>query len=190
MTELFLFIIFSYLLGSIPFGKLMGLRVGIDIQKHGSGNIGFANCLRFLGWKSAGVVLIGDILKGFIPVYFALKIFPFELAMFVALAAIVGHVFPLWLKFNGGKGIATGLGVLFALNLPLAVTSILIWVVLFAVTRLNSLASILMIISMPILAIFVAHSLVEFSTALLAIGTFTHRKNINNLLNKTEKKLL
>lgn len=168
----------------------MGLRVGIDIQKHGSGNIGFANSLRVLGWKPASIVLVGDILKGFLPVYLALKFFPFEGTMIVALAAIAGHVFPVWLKFNGGKGIATGLGVLFAMNLPLAIASILIWLVLFVITRLNSLASILMIVSIPFLAFFIAHSLLSFSTALVAIGTWTHRKNIDNLLRKREKKLL
>jgi len=168
----------------------MGLRVGIDIQKHGSGNIGFANCLRFLGLKSASFVLVGDIMKGFIPVYFALKLFPFELAIFVGLTAIAGHVFPIWLKGNGGKGIATGLGVLFALNLPLAFASIGIWLILFAVTKLNSLASIMMIFSLPLLALCVSTQLFPFSEALLVIGTFTHRKNINNLIRHKEKKLI
>ena len=190
MFGLLLLLLVAYILGSIPFGKIIGQRSGIDIQKHGSGNIGFANCLRVLGWKPASIVLIGDILKGFIPVYFALQIFPFELAMYVALAAIVGHVFPIWLKFNGGKGIATGLGALFALHMPLAIACMTIWVILFAVTRLNALASVLMILSLPILAMVVAIPMVSFSAALLTIGTWTHRKNIESLLNRSEKKLL
>lgn len=189
MFQLLIFILFGYFLGSIPFGKIMGLRQGIDIQKHGSGNIGFANCLRILGLKPAIVVLIGDILKGFIPVYIAIRFLPFELIMFVALSAIVGHVFPIWLKFKGGKGIATGLGVLLAINPLFAFFCMMLWLLFFTFTKLNSLASILMIISIPLIAIFIANSLVPFSTALLAIGTWTHRKNIDNLLKRKEKKL-
>ena len=177
MLYTLLFIILAYLLGSIPFGKIIGFHHGIDIQKSGSGNIGFANCLRVLGWKPAIIVLLGDVLKGFLPVYFSLSLLPGQGATFVALSAVVGHVFPIWLKFKGGKGIATGLGVLLALNTPLAIT------------RLNSLASISMICCLPILTAFIAQQLLSLSLVLLMIGMWTHRKNIYNLLNHREKRL-
>ncbi|OHA71355.1 MAG: acyl-phosphate glycerol 3-phosphate acyltransferase [Candidatus Wildermuthbacteria bacterium RIFCSPLOWO2_12_FULL_40_9] len=189
MLYTLLFIILAYLLGSIPFGKIIGFHHGIDIQKSGSGNIGFANCLRVLGWKPAIIVLLGDVLKGFLPVYFSLSLLPGQGATFVALSAVVGHVFPIWLKFKGGKGIATGLGVLLALNTPLAITSILIWIIFLSFTRLNSLASISMICCLPILTAFIAQQLLSLSLVLLMIGMWTHRKNIYNLLNHREKRL-
>lgn len=190
MFDTFFFIILAYLLGSIPFGKIIGFRYGIDIQKNGSGNIGFANSLRILGLKPAIFVLVGDVLKGFLPVYFSFQWLPFQLTLFVALAAIIGHIFPIWLRFKGGKGVATGLGVLLALSFYLVFACVAIWSIIFSLTRLNSLASIIVICSLPILTIFVANQLLPLSVALFIIGIWTHRKNIDNLINHREKRLL
>src|SRR5258708_5216306 len=102
VTPFLLLVGIAYLLGSIPFGKLIGKRHGIDIQKHGSGNIGFANVRRTLGWQAGLIVLTGDILKGFIPVLIARQYLSTYQVLVVALVAMLGHIFPIWLKFNGG----------------------------------------------------------------------------------------
>ncbi len=185
----FFLLLLSYFLGSIPFGKLVGNLYGIDIQKKGSGNIGFANCVRVLGLRPALVVLFGDIVKGIIPMSFAIHTLSFEQSLLVAFMAILGHIFPCWLKFKGGKGIATGIGVLFLLSPLLTLLSGLLWIVLFACTKLNALASIIMIAFLPFFAFFIARQLFFFSLGLLLIGIFTHRQNIDRLLVGQEKKL-
>lgn len=185
--ELVLFIALAYALGSIPFGKIIGLRYGIDIQKQGSGNIGFANCLRILGWKPATVVLIGDVAKGLLPVFISSHFFPITQTLLVALASIIGHIFPFWLRFRGGKGIATGLGTLLVINPYIAFFGILVWLLVLTTTRLNSLASLFVIWSMPLVAFFVSTNLVIFCFVLLLLGTWTHRQNLNRLVLDKEK---
>lgn len=106
----------AYLVGSIPFGKLYCRLGNVDIQKRGSGNIGYANVQRIMGSRYGIPTLVSDILKGAVPVYFALMYFDTVTAFAVGMAAIAGHVFPVWLRFRGGKGIATGLGVVGVLS--------------------------------------------------------------------------
>jgi len=125
----------SYLLGSIPFGKLVAHRHGIDIQKVGSGNIGFANVVRALGFKPALPVLVGDSLKGFVPTYIALVYFGQTMAMIVGTIAILAHIFPVWLRFRGGKGIATGLGVMIAISPMLILPTFLAYLLGFSYFR-------------------------------------------------------
>lgn len=180
----------AYILGSIPFGKLIGFKHGIDIQKHGSGNIGFANSLRILGLKPALVVLIGDLLKGFIPVSLALKILPLEQVLWVALIAILAHIFPIWLKFRGGKGVATAIGVTLALNPPLAIMGAFIWIILSHITKLHSLASLIVIWSISIIAYFIFKELVIFYLFLSILITWTHRQNIHRLIKGTERGII
>src|SRR4051812_30895241 len=122
----FLTAILAYLLGSVPTGKLIASLHGVDIQKKGSGNIGFANVLRVVGRVPAAIVLTIDVLKGFVPVAIAQQILGASGVQAVALLAIMGHVFPVWLKFKGGKGIATGLGVTLAISPVLAVLCVLV----------------------------------------------------------------
>lgn len=187
----FIFLIsIAYFLGSIPFGKLMGVRHGIDIQKYGSGNIGFANSLRVLGLKPALIVLVGDILKGFLPVVLALRFLPFNETLWVSLTAILAHIFPIWLKFKGGKGIATALGVTLALNPYLGLVGAFIWIVVLTITKLNSLASLIVIYSMPITAYFFSRELTVFYVILLVVGTWTHRQNMHHLIKGTEKGII
>jgi glycerol-3-phosphate acyltransferase PlsY len=106
----------SYVCGSVPFGKLIAASRGIDIQKRGSGNIGFANVLRVMGWKYAVPVLVFDCLKGLVPTSLALYAISPTFAWIAGIAAVLGHIFPVWLKFKGGKGVATSLGVLLAVT--------------------------------------------------------------------------
>src|SRR3989344_8772220 len=134
--QFLLFIIFAYLVGSIPFGKLVGKIYGVDIQKRGSGNIGFTNSLRTLGLKPAVLVLTADILKGFIPVTIARQFFPLNDVLIIALITILANIFPVWLKFKGGKGIATGLGIILAINPLISLIAGVIFLIVFLSTRI------------------------------------------------------
>lgn len=186
---LFFLIVFSYLCGSIPFGKIIGLYYGIDIQKKGSGNIGFANCLRVLGWRPAFIVLAGDILKGFIPTIIALHRLPLDQAMVVGLTAVLAHIFPVWLKFNGGKGVATGLGVILAINPTVAFAALIVFLVVLLFTKIISLSSLVAMFTLPIIAYFTSPNLAGFYVCLLILGTWAHRSNIKRIFHGTEKRI-
>lgn len=133
----------SYFLGSIPFGKIIAkVFYGIDIQKRGSGNIGFANILRVIGWKAAAPTLLGDAAKGYIPTITTLYLTnSTTLAAIVGIIAVVGHLFPIWLQFRGGKGVATSLGVMIALNPLSALLGGLSYVVMLKLKTSNSAAA-------------------------------------------------
>ena len=138
MNEVIFYVLGSYIVGSIPFGKLLGLSLGKDLQKEGSGNIGFANAWRVLGLKYGVLVLILDMAKGFVPTFIALKTFPLSQALMVAGVVIIGHIFPIWLKLKGGKGVATYLGASFAINPILGLIGIGTWALLFSVFKIAS----------------------------------------------------
>ena len=176
----------SYLSGSIPFGKIVGKYHGIDIQKHGSGNIGFANVVRVLGWKAGPIVLIGDVCKGFIPVIIAQHYLNSYQVLAVALAAVVGHIFPIWLKFNGGKGIATGLGVTIAISPLLGALALLIYLLGIAIFRKSAPSSITAIWSLPILCLLLLPRYYAlFYLCLAILATWAHRSNIQQILKGT-----
>jgi glycerol-3-phosphate acyltransferase PlsY len=175
----------AYGLGSIPFGKLAGLARGIDIQKHGSGNIGFANSVRVLGWKWGLTVLLGDVLKGTASVLLAIRFLHGPAVLLAASAALVGHVFPVWLRFRGGKAIATGLGVVSILSLPAACIGVATYVIIFAITRTSGVASVIGAWTLPVSALFFAPKLAAYFLALAAFALYTHRSNIRQLV--TEK---
>lgn len=185
-----LFIVFAYLLGSIPFGKIIGKMYGIDVQKKGSGNIGFTNSFRVLGWKPAVLVLIGDILKGFIPTRIALQFLTFDQALIVALISMLGHIYPIWLKFKGGKGVATGLGTLFAINPLIAAIAIILFLTVFLVTKIVSISSIVATGSLLLVSYFVSPKTTIFYLCLFIIVVWTHRENVRRLIRGTEKKLI
>lgn len=187
--QFLLFIVFTYLIGSIPFGKIVGLRYGIDLQKKGSGNIGFTNSFRVLGWKPALLVLIGDILKGFIPTRIALQFLTFDQVLIVALISILGHIYPIWLKFKGGKGVATGLGTLVAINPLIAAIAIILFLAVFLPTKIVSISSILSTWSLSVVMYFMAPKLIIFYLSLAIIVTWTHRENVRRLIKGTEKRL-
>jgi len=179
----------SYLMGSIPFGFILTkIFLKKDIREIGSGNIGATNALR-TGNKLVGYsTLILDIVKAIIPVIYVKMNYP-ELIYIASLCAFLGHVFPIWLKFHGGKGVATYVGILFSINILLGLIFVISWGVIFLISRYSSLSSIIGSLSVP-LYLFITNeknSVIFFITMFVLIF-FTHRENIIRLKNKEESK--
>ncbi len=186
----YIILILSYILGSIPFGKIIGYLRGVNIQKEGSGNIGFANSLRVMGWKPALIVLLGDITKGYIPVFYAFDKFSLTQILVIGLVAVAGHIFSPWLKFRGGKGVATMIGVSLALNPLIALIAMAIWGIIFLLDKTASVSSLVIALLMPVLSLFLDPKLFYFYLLLLLIILLTHRTNILNLIKGKEEKIL
>ena len=200
--EIILVSVFSYFCGSIPFGLILTkIFSKKDIRKIGSGNIGATNVLRTGNKYLAIATLFLDILKGYIPVLVAKYFFP-ELLQLSALLAFLGHLFPVWLKFNGGKGVATFLGILFALSYGLAALFIFTWLTVSLIFKYSSLSSIFS--SLTIFIVTLITEKVTFAInpntyeegdlklllfIILILIIFTHRKNISKLKNGTEQKI-
>ena len=179
----------SYLMGSIPFGFILTkIFLKKDIREIGSGNIGATNALR-TGNKLVGYsTLILDILKAIIPVIYVKMNYP-ELIYIASLCAFLGHVFPIWLKFNGGKGVATYVGILFSINILLGLIFVISWGFVFLISRYSSLSSIIGSLSVPLyLFITTEKSSVIFFITMFVLIFFTHRENIIRLKNKEESK--
>ena len=179
----------SYLMGSIPFGFILTkIFLKKDIREIGSGNIGATNALR-TGNKLVGYsTLILDIVKAIIPVIYIKMNYP-ELIYIASLCAFLGHVFPIWLKFNGGKGVATYVGILFSINILLGLIFIISWGFVFLISRYSSLSSIIGSLSVPLyLFITTEKSSVIFFITMFVLIFFTHRENIIRLKNKEESK--
>ena len=200
--DIFFVILFSYVSGSIPFGLILTKIFGnIDVRKIGSGNIGATNVLRTGNKFLAITTLLLDILKGYLPAMVCIKYFP-EFVQLSCLFAFLGHVFPIWLKFNGGKGVATYLGIITALSLQLSFLFVFTWVVVSLIFKYSSVSSMF-----SSLTLFVTNLLRETVTSadetLMSVQVtnsnllliffiliiFTHRKNISNLKNRTEQKI-
>ena len=187
--EIGLIILLSYLLGSIPFGFLLTkIFLKKDIRKIGSGNIGATNALR-TGNKLIGYsTLILDISKAVVPILFIKIQFP-ELLFISALAVFLGHVFPIWLKFNGGKGVATYVGILFSINYILGFFFIATWFIVFFISKYSSLSSLLASLLIPIYHyFFISTENYYFFIILFILIFYTHRENIKRLKNNTESK--
>ncbi len=177
----------SYLIGSIPTGFLWGKARGIDIRTVGSGNIGATNVMRALGKGPGMAVLVIDALKGFWPVFFARP--DTTLQIVCCLAVIAGHNWTCWLKFKGGKGIATSAGALLAmLPAPLA-CALAVWLVVFAIGRYVSLASISAAVALPVATWFLQRDLTWFTGLLGAIAIYKHKSNIQRLIAGTENRV-
>ena len=179
----------SYLMGSIPFGLILTkIFLNKDIRDIGSGNIGATNALR-TGNKLIGYsTLILDIAKAIIPVIFVKIIYP-DLIYIASLCAFLGHVFPVWLKFKGGKGVATYVGILFSINFLLGIIFVSSWGIVFLVFRYSSLSSIIGSISIPIYILITDQiSNAIFFGIMFILIFFTHRENIKRLKNKEESK--
>ena len=186
--ELFIIGIISYLMGSIPFGLIL-TRIFLkkDIREIGSGNIGATNVLR-TGNKIIGYsTLILDILKAVIPILFIKMQFP-EFIFISSLAVFLGHVFPIWLKFNGGKGVATYVGILFCINYILGFFFIATWLVVFFISKYSSLSSLLASLIIPIYYFFIDTENYYFFIIMFILIFYTHRENIKRLKNNTESK--
>ena len=179
----------SYLMGSIPFGLILTkIFLNKDIREIGSGNIGATNALR-TGNKLIGYsTLILDIAKAIIPVIFVKINYP-DLIYIASLCAFLGHVFPIWLKFKGGKGVATYVGILFSINLLLGIIFVASWGIIFLMFRYSSLSSIIGSISIPIYILITDQiSNAIFFGIMFVLIFFTHRENIKRLKNKEESK--
>ncbi len=187
--ELILVISISYLMGSIPFGLILTkFFLKKDIRDVGSGNIGATNVLR-TGNKLIGYfTLILDVIKAVIPVLYVKFNFP-ELVYISSLSAFIGHVFPIWLKFKGGKGVATYVGILFSINYFFGIIFIVSWLIIFFISKYSSLGSILSSLLIPIL-IFLNSSYENqyFFIIMFVLILYTHRENVKRLINKEESK--
>ena len=181
--------IICYLIGSIPFGYILTkIFLKKDIRDIGSGNIGATNALR-TGNKTIGyATLFFDIVKAVIPIIY-IKFNFTELLYIASLCIFLGHVFPFWLKFKGGKGVATYVGILFALNIYFGLVFVISWLITFALFKFSSLSSLVASISIPIyLLILSKFEHIFFFTIMFILVFFTHRENIKRLKNKEESK--
>jgi len=193
---------FSYLSGSIPFGLILTkIFSGKDVRKIGSGNIGATNVLRAGNKYLAALTLLLDILKGYAPVVITKLFFP-ELLQLSGLLAFLGHIFPIWLKFKGGKGVATFLGILFAISYGLSSLFIFTWLVVSLIFKYSSLSSIFSSLTVFVV-VLIKESIIKsidpslegitnlklFLFTIFVLIIFTHKKNIFNLKNNTEQKI-
>ena len=202
MVTLSAVLIGSYLLGSIPFGYLAARLVGIDIRKVGSGNVGATNVVRILGKRYGYPVFALDFLKGFGAVMISMLIGPGRpqgwnspetFGILAAMSSVLGHMYPPWLKFRGGKGVATSAGALLAL-IPIAtLIGVAIWIIVFWLTRYVSLASIIAAVILPIVILMVgSHDrnnrtpLFYASACVAAVVVWRHRSNLSRLMRGTE----
>ena len=186
--EVIIVAITSYLMGSIPFGFILTkIFLKKDIRDIGSGNIGATNALR-TGNKSLGYgTLLLDVLKAIIPVIYTKLNYPdyiFITSMFV----FIGHVFPLWLKFKGGKGVAPYVGILFSINLIYGIVFVSIWIITFLISKYSSLASLIASFTIPIYLLFFNNENLIFFSIMFILIFYTHRENVKRLKNKEESK--
>tara|TARA_Y100001970_G_C14103427_1_gene786757 strand:- start:225 stop:803 length:579 start_codon:yes stop_codon:yes gene_type:complete len=187
--ELTLIITISYLMGSVPFGLILTkIFLKKDIREVGSGNIGATNVLR-TGNKTIGyLTLILDVFKAIIPVLYIKFKFP-ELIYIGSLSVFLGHVFPLWLRFKGGKGVATYVGILFSINFIFGIVFALSYLIIFFISKYSSLSSILATLIIPIF-IFLNSNFENqyFFIIMFVLILFTHKENVKRLINKEESK--
>ena len=187
--ELGLTILISYLMGSIPFGFILTkIFLKKDIREIGSGNIGATNVLR-TGNKMIGYITLSlDILKAIVPLLIIKFNFP-EFIFLSALSIFLGHVFPLWLKFKGGKGVATYVGMLFCINYILGFIFIFSWFIIFIIFRYSSLSSLIASLTIPIYQFYIIdNNNYYFFIILFILIFYTHRENVKRLINNTESK--
>jgi glycerol-3-phosphate acyltransferase PlsY len=193
MAEKIMLIIIAFILGSIPFGIIVAKIKGVDLKKVGSGNIGATNVLRSLGKWPAFLTLFGDILKGTVAVAIGrfLGVGPVYEGL-IGLSAILGHNFSIFLRFRGGKGVATGFGVLFVYTPQVALFTIIIWIIIVILTKYSSLAAIVSFGLLPVnVAVFDPRYREKlFLTVLITILILTrHEGNIRRLMKGTERKI-
>ena len=202
MVTLVALLVGSYLLGSIPFGYLAGRLVGIDIRQAGSGNVGATNVVRVLGKRYGYPVFALDVLKGFGAVKISMLIAsgrppdwnsPEIFGILAAMSTVLGHLYPPWLKFNGGKGVATSAGALLALTPIATLIGVAIWIIVFCLTRYVSLASIIAAVALPIVILVFSSqdqntgkSLFYSSACVAAVIIWRHRSNVSRLMRGTE----
>ena len=190
--EMIVSLVFGYLCGTIPFGLILTKSAGLgDIRSIGSGNIGATNVLRTGNKKVAALTLIFDALKGTIPALLMAWLYASPQAGILAgLAAFFGHLFPLWLGFKGGKGVATTIGVLFGLFWPLGLIFIAVWIVMAVLFRISSLSALMASFLSPFAAYFVGRGDLILPATIMAAAVFvTHRANIGRILKGEEPRI-
>jgi glycerol-3-phosphate acyltransferase PlsY len=183
-------LILSYLLGSIPFGLIITKLAGFgDIRAQGSGNIGATNVLRAGGKKLGVLTLLMDFSKGFLAVYIAKKYCPYdELFLLSGALSIIGHIFPIWLKFKGGKGVASAIGVFMACEYEIGLFLIICWLITFKIARISSLSAIVAFILTPVFTYFYSDiNLFYLVTTISILVICRHYDNIYRLINNQEK---
>ena len=188
--DILVVLIYSYILGSIPFGLIITkIFLNKDIRELGSGNIGTTNVLR-TGKKSLAIVtLLLDIIKGYVSILISTIYFN-DLIFLSALICFIGHIFPIWLNFKGGKGVAVYLGIIIALSFPLAIVFSISWIVLAFIFKYSSVSSILGSLSVLLYSIILNNFLLSFFLFIIfIIILFTHRENIQRLKNSKERKI-
>ena len=188
-NEIFVIIVISYAFGSIPFGYLITkFFLKKDIRKIGSGNIGATNVLR-TGNKIIGYsTLLLDIFKAILPLII-IKIYMNEYLFIASLSVFLGHVFPIWLKFKGGKGVATYVGILCCINLYLGIGFAFFWIITLIIFKYSSLSSLVASLSIPFIDYFILkNELISFYIIMFVLIFYTHRENIKRLVNKEESK--
>ena len=189
--ETLLSLVLGYLCGTIPFGLILTKSAGLgDIRSIGSGNIGATNVLRTGNKKVAALTLLLDALKGTLPALLMGWLFGPQAAILAGLAAFFGHLFPMWLGFKGGKGVATTIGVLFGLYWPLGLVFIAVWIIMALLFRISSLSALAASALSPIAAYAASRSDLILPAAIMAVAVFiTHRANIKRILRGEEPRL-
>ena len=188
-NEIFVIIAISYAFGSIPFGYLITkFFLKKDIRKIGSGNIGATNVLRtgnrIIGYST----LLLDVFKAILPLII-IKIYMYEYLFIASLSVFLGHVFPIWLKFKGGKGVATYVGILCCINLYLGIGFGFFWIITLIIFKYSSLSSLVASLSIPFIDYFILkNELISFYIIMFVLIFYTHRENIKRLVNKEESK--
>ena len=196
-----LWCLLAYLLGTIPFGLWIGHAIKkIDIREHGSKNIGATNVFRVVGRKWGILALVLDALKGWLacrlPSFISGQSFSLEQELILAVSAIIGHTFPVWLRFKGGKGVATSLGVFLAVAWQPALSAFIFWIIIFSIFRIISVASLSAALLYPFAVYFFNHQqpsfawLLSLSLVLAVFMFYTHRANIDRIIRGEEKKLI
>jgi glycerol-3-phosphate acyltransferase PlsY len=201
MKELFL-IITAYLIGSIPTALIISKHFfGVDIREYGSGNMGATNTFRVLGSKFGTIVMIGDMLKGILavalynllPYYLTNELDRTNLMIGLGLAAVAGHIYPIWAQFRGGKGVATLFGMLLAIQPVVAASCVGVFLLVLFLTRYVSLSSILASVALPICVLWIYNEKEVFyrvfAVAVSALVVLTHQKNISRLLKGNENRV-
>ena len=189
-VEILLVFLYSYLLGSIPFGLIITkIFLKQDIRKIGSGNIGTTNVLR-TGKKTLAIAtLLLDIFKGYVSVIISIKYFN-DLVFISALICFIGHIFPIWIKFKGGKGVAVYLGIILALSVPLGIIFVVSWLLVAIAFKYSSLSSIVGALTVLLYSIILNDYLLSFFLFIIFTTLlFTHKENIRKLKNSKERKI-
>lgn len=187
-----LMLVGAYLLGAIPFGLVIGkLFFGVDLRAHGSGNVGTTNAFRVLGTKAGIAVLVCDMLKGYVPALLATMVFGPWPAIFIASAPVAGHMYSVFLRGSGGKGVATGSAVVLALAPKIYVTILLVWIAVVLVGRMVSLASLAATATLAVLVVLTGQPLPYVIAAgiVLVLIIYAHRANIDRMVHHREPRV-